>query len=803
MADLTGYTLDFAEIRMSDLARVGGKNASLGEMFNALKPKGVGVTDGFATTSAAYWKLLEQEHLRARLQSIFANLDVENADELAACGHAARAAVLETAIPQDIRQAVLEAYDRLCQRMGGIVEVAVRSSATAEDLPEASFAGAAETYLNVRGVESLIRAVHNCYASLFTDRAINYRAKLGYDQLKVALSVGIMPMIRSDKASSGVIFTLDPESGFRDVVVISSSYGLGEFVVQGVVTPDEWTVFKPTMTQEHRGIVGRRLGTKEVRLVYGDGSRTTRSEATPPELRAKFSLSDDEVLTLARWACIIEEHYSSIAHRAQPMDMEWAKDGISGQLFIVQARPETVHSAKPRITASEVYRLHQTSGPALVRGQAVGEKVGVGIVHVVREPSELATVHAGEVLVARTTDPDWEPVMRRVAAIVTDQGGRTAHAAIVSREFGVPCIVGAGNATSVLQNGCDVTVSCCEGAEGRVYAGRVPFEIDRIDASKVPATRTEIMLTVGDPGQAFKLSFLPNSGVGLARSEFIINNHIGIHPMALANYPKLKDQDALRKIAERIGEEDPKEFFIRRFSEGVGRIAAAFYPKPVIVRTSDFKTNEYAELLGGREFEPAEENPMLGFRGASRYYDPRYREGFALECAALLRVRRDMGLINLKIMIPFCRTVREGQRVVAEMALHGLRQGDNGLEIYAMCEIPSNVIVADAFLQVFDGFSIGSNDLTQLVLGIDRDSGTIAHLFDERNEAVLGLIAQAIESAHRANKPIGICGQAPSDYPEFAEWLVKLGITSISLNPDVAIKTALLVAKAEAQTVAA
>jgi pyruvate,water dikinase len=687
--------------------------------------------------------------------------------------------------------------------MGSIVEVAVRSSATAEDLPEASFAGAAETYLNVRGVEALIRAVHNCYASLFTDRAINYRAKLGYDQLKVALSVGVMPMIRSDKASSGVIFTLDLESGFRDVVVVTSSYGLGEFVVQGVVTPDEWTVFKPTLSQEHRGIIGRRLGTKEVRLVYGDGSRTTRSEATPPELRAKFSLTDDEVLQLARWACIIEEHYSSIAHRAQPMDMEWAKDGISGQLFIVQARPETVHSAKPRIAAAEVYRLHETSGPALVRGQAVGEKVGVGIVHVVHEPSELATVHEGEVLVARTTDPDWEPVMRRVAAIVTDQGGRTAHAAIVSREFGVPCIVGAGNATSVLQNGQDVTVSCCEGAEGHVYAGRVPFEIDRIDASKVPATRTEIMLTVGDPGQAFKLSLLPNSGVGLARSEFIINNHIGIHPMALAHYPKLKDQDAIRKIAERIGEEDPKEFFVRRFSEGVGRIAAAFYPKPVIVRTSDFKTNEYAELLGGREFEPAEENPMLGFRGASRYYDPRYREGFALECAALLRVRRDMGLINLKIMIPFCRTVEEGRRVVAEMASHGLRQGENGLEIYAMCEIPSNVIVADAFLQVFDGFSIGSNDLTQLVLGIDRDSGTIAHLFDERNEAVLALIAQAIESAHRAKKPIGICGQAPSDYPEFAEWLVKRGITSISLNPDVAIKTALLVAKAEAQTIAA
>jgi pyruvate,water dikinase len=803
MADLPIYTLDFAEIRMSDLARVGGKNASLGEMFNTLKPKGVGVIDGFATTDAAYWRLLEEDALKERLQSVFANLDAEKADELATCGHAARAAVLETPIPQDIRQAVLEAYDRLCQRMGSDVEVAVRSSATAEDLPEASFAGAAETYLNVRGKEALIRAVHNCYASLFTDRAINYRAKLGYNQLKVALSVGVMPMIRSDKASSGVIFTLDPESGFRDAVVITSSYGLGEFIVQGVVTPDEWTVFKPTLNQGYRAIIGRRLGTKEVRLVYGDGSRTTRSEATPPEARAKFSLTDDEVLKLAQWACIIEEHYSNIAHRIQPMDMEWAKDGLSGQLFVVQARPETVHSAKPRVAVAEVYRLGQTSSAALLCGQAVGEKVGVGLAHVVREKSELATVHEGEVLVARTTDPDWEPVMRRVAAIVTDQGGRTAHAAIVSREFGVPCIVGAGNATSVLKTGWDVTVSCCEGAEGHVYAGRVPFDIDHIDASKVPLTRTAIMLTVGDPGQAFKLSLLPNSGVGLARSEFIINNHIGIHPMALARYPKLKDEGAIRQIAERIGEEDPKEFFIRRFSEGVGRIAAAFYPKPVIVRTSDFKTNEYAELLGGREFEPAEENPMLGFRGASRYYDPRYQEGFALECAALLRVRRDMGLTNLKIMIPFCRTVEEGSRVIAEMASHGLRQGEKGLEIYAMCEIPSNVIVAEEFLEVFDGFSIGSNDLTQLVLGIDRDSGTIAHLFDERNEAVIRLIAQAIESAHRAGKPIGICGQAPSDYPEFAEWLVKRGITSISLNPDVAIKTALLIAKAEAQTAAA
>jgi len=803
MADRITYTLDFADIRMSDLARVGGKNASLGEMFNVLKPKGVGVLDGFATTAAAYWRLLEEQGLEARLRSTFADLDIDNVEQLSSRGHAARAAVLETAIPPEIREAILQAYRRLCQRAGREVEVAVRSSATAEDLPEASFAGAAETFLNVRGEEALLRAVHNCYASLFTDRAINYRARLGYDQLKVALSVGVMPMIRSDRASSGVIFTLDPESGFRDAVVITSSYGLGEFIVQGVVTPDEWTVFKPTLIQGHRAIIGRRLGTKEVRLVYGDGSRTTRSEATPTEQRATFSLSDDEVLTLAQWAFIIEGHYSELAKRAQPMDMEWAKDGISGELFIVQARPETVHSAKSRTASAEVYRLRGKPEPPLVRGQAVGERIGVGAVHVVTEPGELANVHGGEVLVAKTTDPDWEPVMRRVAAIVTDQGGRTAHAAIVSREFGVPCIVGAGNATSVLQTGQDVTVCCSEGAEGHVYSGRIPFDIDRIDASKVAPTKTAIMLTLGDPGQAFTLSLLPNSGVGLARTEFIINNHIGIHPMALAHYPNLKDQEAVKKIAERIGREDPHEFFIRRFSEGVGRIAAAFYPKPVIVRTSDFKTNEYAELLGGRAFEPAEENPMLGFRGASRYYDSRYNEGFALECAALRRVRQDMGLTNVKVMIPFCRTVDEGRRVIAEMAKHELRQGESGLEIYAMCEIPSNVILADEFLTVFDGFSIGSNDLTQLVLGIDRDSGTVAHLFDERNDAVLRMIGQAIEAAQLVGKPIGICGQAPSDYPEFAAWLVKRGITSISLNPDVVIKTTLLVANAESQTAAA
>ncbi|MFY9822987.1 MAG: phosphoenolpyruvate synthase, partial [Thermoanaerobaculia bacterium] len=690
------------------------------------------------------------------------------------------------------------AYDRLCQRLGREPELAVRSSATAEDLPEASFAGAAETFLNVRGRDGLLRAVQACCSSLFTDRAISYRARLGYDQLKVALSVGVMPMVRSDKASSGVIFTLDTESGFREVVTVSGAYGLGEFVVQGVVTPDEWTVFKPTLATGHRAIIGRRLGTKEVRLVYADGSKGTRSEPTPAAERSRYCLADDDVLTLARWACRIEEHYSRRAGHPQPMDIEWAKDGLTGELYIVQARPETVHSAKSRTAAAEVYRLTAAPGEPLVTGQAVGEKIAAGRVRVVLDVGALDSVQPGEVLVARMTDPDWEPVMRRVAAIVTDQGGRTAHAAIVSREFGLPCIVGTENATSRLRTGDEVTVCCAEGAEGHAYAGRVPFAVERVEAATVPATRTKVMLIVGDPGRAFALAAIPNAGVGLARTELIVTNHIGVHPMALARYPRLADPQAVKEIAARIGAEDAREFFLHRFSEGVARIAAAFYPRPVIVRTSDFKTNEYARLIGGQEFEPDEENPMIGFRGASRYYDARYAEGFALECEALLRVRRDMGLTNVKVMIPFCRTVEEGRRVLAAMAAHGLRQGEDGLEVYAMCEVPSNAILAEEFLRVFDGFSIGSNDLTQLTLGLDRDSGTVAHLFDERDDAVRWLIARAIAAARKLGKPIGICGQAPSDRPEIAAWLVNEGIDSISLNPDVAIATTLRIAAAEA-----
>jgi pyruvate,water dikinase len=790
-------TLDFAEIRMGDTAQVGGKNASLGEMFNSFATRGIGVLDGFATTASAWRIFMGQSNLESKLQAVFDGLDVENVVRLSAAGHAARSLVLQTPLPPVLCDAVADAYRRLCRRAAVEGEVAVRSSATAEDLPEASFAGAAETFLNIEGSSQLLEAIHRCFASLYTDRAISYRQKMGYGQLKVALSVGVMPMVRSDKGSSGVLFTLDPESGFRDAVVVTGSYGLGEYIVQGVVTPDEWTVFKPSLKKSLFPIVGRRLGTKEVRLVYGEGGRTTRSEPTPEEDRRRFSLSDADVTTLAQWGCTIETHYSSLAGHPQPMDIEWARDGVTGKLYIVQARPETVHSGKLCQSGAEVYRLSGQTGPPLVRGQAVGEKIGSGPVRVVLNPADLATVRAGEVLVAEKTDPDWEPVMRRVGAIVTDQGGRTAHAAIVSREFGVPCIVGTGNATKVLAYGQQVTISCAEGAEGRVYEGRIPFTVERLDATQVPDTRTHIMLTVGDPATAFSVAGIPNSGVGLARTEFIINNHIGVHPMALARYPNLKDRLAVKEIARRLGPESPRDYFVNRFSEGVARIAAAFYPKPVIVRTSDFKTNEYAKLLGGQEFEPQEENPMLGFRGASRYYSPAYSEGFALECEALLRVRRFMGFDNVKIMIPFCRTVEEGRRVLAEMARHGLRQGEDGLEVYAMCELPSNVVLAGEFLEVFDGFSIGSNDLTQLVLGIDRDSGTVAHLFDERNDAVRRTIAQAIDVAHRARKHIGICGQAPSDYPDFAEWLVERGIDSISLNPDAAIRTSLIVAKAE------
>jgi pyruvate,water dikinase len=789
--------LDLSEVGAGDVQLVGGKCASLGELFRALVPRGVRAVDGFATTSEAYRLLLETNGLRERLRELLQGLDHNDMHALNVAGRQARALMLDTPLPENVNAAILDAFRRLCDRLGRTPEVAVRSSATAEDLPDASFAGQQDTILNVRGEDRLIEACHRCFASLWTDRAISYRAARGFDHFEVALSIGVQPMVRSDQACSGVMFTLDTESGFRDVVVINGAWGLGEAIVQGMATPDEWVVFKPTLKAGARPIVSRRLGGKEVKMVYGLDGRGTRTREVVEAQRSRFCLSDYEVLELACWACLIEEHYSALAGQPAPMDIEWAKDGITGELFILQARPETVHATN-RENYIETYRLTGKHGEPLVTGIAVGEKISHGRVHVLADPDHLADFNAGDVLVTSMTDPAWEPIMKRAAAIVTDRGGRTCHSAIISRELGLPCIVGTGNATKVLQSGSDVTVSCSEGAHGNIYEGLIEFAVDRRVVGEEQRPRTQVMLNVGDPDHAFAVASLPNDGVGLARLEFIINNHIGIHPMALVRYPHLQDPDVVKEIERRLGEEDPRDFFVRRLSEGIARIAAAFYPKPVIVRMSDFKSNEYAMLIGGQEFEPTEENPMLGFRGASRYYDDRYREGFELECLALQRVRDEMGLVNVKAMIPFCRTVAEAERVVALMAEFGLKQGESELEIYAMCELPANVIYADEFLRVFDGYSIGSNDLTQLTLGLDRDSEMVAHLFDERDGAVERMVTLAIDAAHRAGKKIGICGQAPSDYPEFAQFLVEKGISSISLNPDTVLQTTHTILEAEA-----
>ncbi len=783
------YVLDLSEVSNADVAIVGGKCASLGELFRELTGKGVRAVDGFSTTSDAYNLLLETDGLRKRLQKLLKGLDVDNLEELARVGAEARRLMLETPFPADVETAIFEGYKRLSDRIGKkSFEVAVRSSATAEDLPDASFAGQQDTILNVRGERQLIEACHQCYASLWTDRAISYRTAKNFDHFDVALSIGVQPMVRSDIACSGVMFTLDTESGFREAVVINGAWGLGEAVVQGMATPDEWVVFKPTLKLGFRPIVTRKLGVKEVKMVFADDGTGTQVREVVASQRKRFCLSGYDVLQLATWACAIEDHYSKLAGKPQPMDIEWAKDGITGELFILQARPETVQSQKSG-TFIETYKLDSNHGAPLVTGVAVGERIGHGNVHVLLDPNKLTSFKAGDILVTSMTDPAWEPIMKRASAIVTDRGGRTCHSAIISRELGLPCIVGTGNATEILKSGTDATVSCAEGERGNIYYGTIPFEIERHEITNAERPKTQVMMNVGDPDHAFSVAQLPNDGVGLARLEFIINNHIGIHPMALVNYPNLKSRADIETIAGRILEEDPKEFFIRSLAEGIAKIAAAFYPKPVIVRMSDFKSNEYARLIGGLEFEPVEENPMIGFRGASRYYDDRYKAGFRLECLAMQRVREDMGLTNVKAMIPFCRTVEEGEKVIALMAEHGLPQGVNDLEIYAMCELPANVVFADEFLQIFDGYSIGSNDLTQLALGLDRDSEMVAHLFDERNGAVEKMVAIAIEAAIRNNKKIGICGQAPSDYPEFAQFLVEKGINSISLNPDTVIQT--------------
>ena len=790
----TEYIKQFRDIGMEDLPSVGGKNASLGEMVRELAPRGIRIPDGFAITADSYRYFLSANGLDDKILQALGNLDTHDIDNLRRCGSSVRHLILAAPFPQDLEEAILAAYEQLEREAGGgataaRLDVAVRSSATAEDLPDASFAGQQETYLNVQGPAVLLDTCRRCFASLFTDRAISYRVDKGFDHLKIALSIGVQRMVRSDLASSGVMFSIDTESGFADAVLINAAYGLGENVVQGSVNPDEFYVFKPMLKQDLRPIIRRVLGTKEFKLVYDEGgSKMVRNLPVPTADRSRFSLTDDEVLELSRWAVLIEEHYSAKRGRLTPMDMEWAKDGRTGELFIVQARPETVQSQKSR-DVLETYRLEER-GTVLVTGRSVGEKIASGPVRKVHTMQQLSTFHPGDVLVTDKTDPDWEPIMKRAAAIITNRGGRTCHAAIVSRELGVPAIVGAEHGTEVLQEGAEVTVSCAEGDTGYVYEGHLPFNVEQVDLTNMPRPKTKVMVNIGNPDEAFSLCFLPNDGVGLARMEFIIANHIRVHPMALVEFDKLTDPAVKAEITRiTAGYDDKPQFFIDRLAEGVAMLGAAFYPRDVIVRMSDFKTNEYANLVGGAAFEPQEENPMIGFRGASRYYNPRYRDGFALECRAMRKVRDEMGLTNVKLMIPFCRTVEEGRLVQEEMAKHGLERGHNGLELYVMCEIPSNVISAAAFAEIFDGFSIGSNDLTQLILGIDRDSSIVAHIFDERNPAVMEAIASVIRVAKVAGRKIGICGQAPSDYPEFAEFLVRAGIDSISLNPDAVLKT--------------
>jgi len=798
MASNRDFIRWFSEIGIDDVPLVGGKNASLGEMYQSLSAGGVRVPNGFAITAHAYRHFLGRTGLAERLREILADLNPDDVENLRQHGHRVRQAILAAELPPDLQQEILAAYEVLGE--GESIDVAVRSSATAEDLPDASFAGQQETYLNVQGPAPLLEACRRCFASLFTDRAISYRAHKGFGQTEIALSIGVQRMVRSDLASSGVMFSLDTETGFRDVVLINAAYGLGENVVQGSVNPDEFYVFKPTLRQGHRPILQRRLGSKEFKLVYDvGGSRMTKNVPVPPEDRARYAITDDEILQLASWASIVEEHYSTRRGKPTPMDLEWAKDGRTGELFIVQARPETVQSLR-RSDAMEIYNLRGKSD-VLVTGRSVGEKIGVGKVRVIPSAVHLEQFREGEILVTDKTDPDWEPTMKKAAAIVTNRGGRTCHAAIISRELGLPAVVGTINGTERLRDGQEVTVSCAEGETGRVYAGRLEFDVEHVALHDLARPKTKILMNVANPEEAFRLSMIPNDGVGLARVEFIISSYIKVHPLALLNFDDLQDRHARGEIERlTVGYADKPQYFVDKLAEGVGMIAAAFYPKDVIVRMSDFKTNEYANLVGGRQFEPAEENPMIGFRGASRYYSSNYRDGFALECRAMAKVRDEMGLDNVKLMIPFCRTVKEGRSVIAEMERNGLKRGERGLEIYVMCEIPSNVVLAAEFAEVFDGFSIGSNDLTQLVLGVDRDSEIVAPIFDERNPAVMAMIANVIRDARAAGRKIGICGQAPSDYPEFAEFLVGEGIDSISLNPDAVLKTTVRILDLEART---
>ncbi|HCL64783.1 MAG TPA: phosphoenolpyruvate synthase [Rhizobium sp.] len=782
----------FETLGRHDVGRVGGKNASLGEMVQTLSSKGISVPPGFATTADAYWNYIDANKLKDRMTAMLAEWDAGKAT-LPETGQAIRNIFLRGDWPAETEKAIVEAYRELSKRAGvPEVEVAVRSSATAEDLPDASFAGQQETFLNIKGEAALINACRRCYASLFTDRAISYRKTKGFDHMKVALSIGVQQMVRSDLGGSGVMFSIDTETGFDKVVIINAAWGLGENVVQGTVDPDEYQVFKPLLDKPALSpIVEKKRGGKDIKMIYGTGETPTRNVPTSKAERAAYVLSDPEIVTLAKWATTIEAHYG------YPMDMEWARDGNTGEMYIVQARPETVQAQRDTGTF-KTYAI-QNKGKTLATGLSIGDAVATGRICLIETAKDIAKFIDGSILVTQTTDPDWVPIMKRAAAIVTDHGGRTSHAAIVSRELGLPAVVGTGNATEILHTGQDVTISCAEGDEGFIYEGIAEFSVEDVDVTNLPETSTQVMLNLANPGSAFRWWRLPADGIGLARMEFVVSNAIRVHPMALVHFDSLKDEAAKAEIAAlTVGYDSKPDYFVDKLSLGLARLAAAVYPKPVIIRMSDFKTNEYAGLVGGAEFEPNEENPMIGFRGASRYYSPRYREGFALECKAIKRLRDEMGFTNVVVMIPFCRSVGEADKVLDVMAENGLKRGENGLQVYVMCEIPSNVILAAKFADRFDGFSIGSNDLTQLTLGVDRDSGELADLFDEQDEAVKWMIEKVITEARKAGAKIGLCGQAPSDHPDFADFLVRCGINSMSVSPDSFIAVKRKVAETEA-----
>lgn len=785
------YTIPFSHITLKDLNVVGGKNASLGEMYNQMSGLKIRIPQGFATTAHAYRIFLKHNNLEAQLKSILADLDTLKYANLSEIGKTARSLILSARIPDDLSDEFIRAYEQLSGD-NELLSVAVRSSATAEDLPDASFAGQLESFLNVQGKEAYLRALHHCYTSLYTDRAIKYREDHGFGHENIDVSVGVQKMVRSDKGSSGVAFTLDPDTGFRNAIVINAIWGLGENIVQGRVNPDEFIIFKEMLGHSEMPIISKKIGSKQQTLMFGtEGDQPLINKTTPADKQRQFALNDQEVIELAKWCQSIEDHYE------RPMDIEWAKDGLTDKLYIVQARPETVYSGYKGAASITTYTLTGKGAP-ISEGIALGEKIASGKARILKSSDEAHKLGEGDVLVTDITNPDWDPVMKRAAAIVTNKGGRTSHAAIVARELGLVAVVGCKNATERIKDGQEVTVSCAEGKTGRIYPGKVNWEENTVDLTHISLPATKPMFILGDPDLAFKYSFLPNQGVGLLRLEFIIANSVGVHPLALTRLDQVEEQVVKQKL-EKLTQDypEPTDYFIDKLAQGVAMIAAAFYPKDVIVRMSDFKSNEYANLLGGKQFEPHEENPMLGFRGASRYYSEYYREGFELECKAMKRVREKMGLKNVKLMIPFCRTVEEGQKVVDTMMEFGLEQGENNLEIYMMVEVPSNVVMAEDFADIFDGFSIGSNDLTQLMLGLDRDTVQIAQLFSEQNPAVTSMIAKAITAAHKKNIPIGLCGQAPSDFPEFTRFLVEEGIDSISFNPDALLRGIEHIHKAE------